>query len=164
VGGRALAWLGENLRKASDYMHLRGSVRVGIVDDEMMARLHERHLGEAGPTDVLTFDLMKRPDNSLMEPPEIARREDFERIMSGIDTDIYVCVDEAGRQIAGRGYAVERELLLYAVHGVLHCLGWDDAEAGGAARMHRVEDHVLEAIGVGRVYARAEGDAGGGDR
>jgi len=48
---------------------------------------------------------------------------------------------------------LRRELLLYVVHGVLHCLGMDDHDEAAAAAMHRVEDAVLTAIGVGPVYS-----------
>jgi probable rRNA maturation factor len=62
-------------------------------------------------------------------------------------------VDEARRQAAGRALPVERELLLYCVHGVLHCLGYDDHDDAEYVRMHAEEDRILEAIGVGRTFA-----------
>jgi probable rRNA maturation factor len=68
-------------------------------------------------------------------------------------------VDEAGRQSAVRGHTVEQELLLYVVHGVLHCLGHDDHDPDAAARMHAEEDRVLAAVGVGVTYARGAGGA-----
>ena len=33
------------------------NLSIAIVDDATMADLHQRHLGIAGPTDVLTYDL-----------------------------------------------------------------------------------------------------------
>jgi probable rRNA maturation factor len=120
------------------------------VDDAEMAVAHERYSGIPGTTDVLTFDL-REPGESAAEPAQM-------------DVDLYVCVDEARRQAAGRGHAVERELLLYIVHGVLHCLGEDDHDDATYARMHAREDEVLQAIGVGRVFdvpARSAGSDGG---
>jgi ssRNA-specific RNase YbeY (16S rRNA maturation enzyme) len=43
-------------------------------------------------------------------------------------------------------------LLLYVVHALLHCLGHDDHEEQAAEAMHRMEDAVLESIGVGPVF------------
>ena len=63
-----------------------------------------------------------------------------------------LCLDEAARRAIEFGHGVERELLLYAVHGVLHCLGHDDHEEEQRARMHREEDRLLAAVGVGAVY------------
>ena len=43
-------------------------------------------------------------------------------------------------------------LALYAVHGTLHLLGYDDTRQADAARMHDVEDEILTAMGLGAVY------------
>jgi probable rRNA maturation factor len=113
---------------------------VRIVADAEMARLHEKHTGVPGTTDVLTFD------NPAPGSP--------------LDVDIAVCVDEAGRRAAELGHTVERELLLYAVHGLLHCLGFDDHDPGNGERMHAEEDRLLEAAGVGRTFLPARKSAG----
>ena len=109
-----------------------GSVALSIVDDEKMAELHLFHSGIEGTTDVLTFDL--REDES-----------------GALDVEIVVCHDEALRQ-SGDGKPVERELLLYLLHGVLHCLGFDDHDPVEFERMHAREDEILGAIGVGSVF------------
>lgn len=114
--------------------HLRctGSLRIRVVDDAAMDAAHRTWAGVDGTTDVLTFDLGTN------------ERE--------LDVDLILCLDEARRQATSRGHAVWRELLLYVVHGVLHCLGHDDHDAADAERMHAMEDDTLEAIGVGRTY------------
>lgn len=129
-------WLTEHASAALRVLACRGEVRVRVVDDVEMAAAHEQYSGVAGTTDVLTFDL--REDPSSGEP---------------LDTDILVCMDEARRQAADRGIAPERELLLYVLHGVLHCLGYDDHDEAVHRAMHAEEDRVLEAIGVGRTFA-----------
>lgn len=117
---------------------LLGEVRAEAVGDDRMTRMHARHKGEATTTDVLTFNLSGDP--------------------GVLDADIVVCVDEARRQSAQRGHGVAEELMLYIVHGVLHCTGYDDAldegDFGGLA-MHRREDEILSAIGAGVVFASA---------
>lgn len=106
---------------------------VAIVDDAAMTELHERHCGQTSTTDVLTF-AQNRPD----EP---------------IDADLAVCADEANRQASARGHARRHELLLYILHGLLHCAGYDDHTKSTWEAMHAEEDRILEAIGVGRVFA-----------
>jgi probable rRNA maturation factor len=106
---------------------------LAVVDDARMAELHEQYCGESGTTDVLTFDLRERPN----EPPA---------------GDIVICLDEAARQAAERGHATRVEVLLYALHGLLHLLGYDDHTPAEHAAMHRREDALLSAIGVGPVY------------
>lgn len=155
----ALAWLTDHLRKAVQHLGAAGEVRVRIVNDEEMAQAHEEFAGVAGTTDVLTFDMT---DPEAGPPPplvlELGKLEKSSHLFA-IDTDILACLDVADRQSQGntpgstQSRPVERELLLYTVHGVLHCLGMDDHDEAAAAAMHRVEDAVLTAIGVGPVYA-----------
>jgi probable rRNA maturation factor len=133
-------WLADMAGQALTVLGVSGEVRVRIVGDGEMARAHGQYAGEGGTTDVLTFDL----------------RGEAARTTHDLDTDILVCFDEASRQASARGHAVSRELLLYIVHGVLHCLGHDDHDPAAAARMHAEEDRVLAALGVGPVYARKE--------
>lgn len=132
--------LESNLRRAAAAL-TRPVQRVAIevVDDARMSILHRRHLGLDCTTDVLTFPAESHAD--------------------GIDVDIAVCLDEACRQATARGHAVEHELLLYAVHGLLHCDGYDDHDADAAERMHAEEDRILRAMGIGDVFARPEAPA-----
>lgn len=117
-----------------------GEVRIALVNDAAMAELHERHTGVPGTTDVLTFDLAGTGKTSL-------------------DVDLTVCVDQAGREARSRGIPVVHELVLYIIHGVLHCVGYDDHTCEGdfgADAMHRREDEILHAIGIGPVYSVPE--------
>lgn len=134
------AWLRERVGEACVYMDTAGEVRIRIVDDAVMAREHVRSMGVEGTTDVITFDL------SESDPSE-------DRLL---DVDLLLCLDEARRRAQERGHAVRRELLLYALHGVLHCTGYDDTDEASYARMHAREDEVLRAIGVGATFG---GDA-----
>ena len=65
-----------------------------------------------------------------------------------------LCLDEAARRSRDLEHPVEHELLLYAIHGVLHVLGHDDHDPAAFERMHAEEDRILEAIGVGPVFRR----------
>jgi len=149
VPGRARAWLVDAAGRGLAMIARSGEVRVRVMGDAEMAAAHERYRGIPGTTDVLTFDLSEAPAGELAEAGRPSPRV--------LDTDILVCADEASRQAAARRHTHERELLLYILHGALHCLGHDDHDEAGAARMHAVEDRVLEALGVGATYARGPG-------
>ena len=59
----------------------------------------------------------------------------------------------ARRRARAEGVPVERELLLYALHGMLHLAGFDDRTDRDFAAMHRTEDDILTRIGVGAVFS-----------
>jgi probable rRNA maturation factor len=117
---------------------------LALVTDRRMSDLHEEFMGIRGPTDVLTF------------PIDHDRRG---RVTSG---EVVVCVPEAQRQARERGIRLQSELLLYAIHGMLHLLGYDDRTARGFRVMHRTEDELMNALGLGTVFARPAGAAAGG--
>jgi rRNA maturation RNase YbeY len=123
------------------HLGLRGQVRVRVVGDAEMAAAHLEFCDVEGTTDVLTFDMSSERD------------ADGRPVL---DVDILACADEAARQGAARGHTPERELLLYIVHGLMHCLGHDDHDEASAAAMHAEEDRVLTAIGVGATYGVPE--------
>jgi hypothetical protein len=54
-------------------------------------------------------------------------------------------------------HSLRNELLLYAIHSLLHVQGYDDVKAQDAAEMHRREDEILLRLGVGAVYEKAAG-------
>ena len=151
---RQLTWLLDHIALALQKLHAVGLVSVRVIDDTEMAAAHEEFAGVPGTTDVLTFDLTD-PDTQPPPPipaPASLLSDASKQTPYPVHADIMICRDEAARQSAARGYPVERELLLYVVHALLHCLGHDDHEEQAAEAMHRMEDAVLESIGVGPVF------------
>ena len=114
----------EGLRKAC--------LCVRTVNDREIAALNRRYLGHKGPTDVLSFDLSEEEDVPAF--------------------DVMVNAQRAGAESRRRGLAGEAELALYALHGLLHCLGYDDLRPADAAKMHQREDQLLHEYGYGKVY------------
>jgi probable rRNA maturation factor len=135
TGAQFVPFIRRNLSRA--HAQLRPPLRelsVALVGDARMSQLHNQFMNVAGPTDVLTF------------PLDVDERG---RVLSG---EVVVCVPEARRQTKTRGQTVERELLLYALHGLLHLCGYDDRTADDFEEMHRAEDMILTKLGVGPVF------------
>jgi len=112
-------------------------VDIAVVGRRKMAALNRRWLGRRGATDVLSFDVS---DTS----PVLNGRSDRRR--PGLRAQLVICGPVAAERVS-RGAAqggVERELMLYVVHGLLHLLGYDDATAEGAAAMHAREEELLD--------------------
>lgn len=126
-------------------------ISVAFVSDERIAQLNEQYLHHQGATDVLTFDLRDEADAAA---PAIEACGGSNGPSRGwrIEGEIVVSTETAKREARRRGHSLEAELALYAVHGTLHLLGYDDADEAAAARMHALEDEILIAIGLGAVY------------
>ncbi|MGB0768641.1 MAG: rRNA maturation RNase YbeY [Phycisphaeraceae bacterium] len=134
-------WLEAQVRRAAELCGLtRAEVSIAIVDDDEMAELHEHYAGVPGTTDVLTFDLADAAADDDRPNPQ------------SIEGDVVVCIDQAQRQAEARGHETRHELLLYAVHGLLHLVGEDDTTPDAFERMHAREDALLTEMGFGPLF------------
>ena len=107
------------------------------------ARLHEltlNYLGVDAPTDVLSF------------PASETDPETGARYMG----DILISVPRAQAQAMAAGHPLESEVQLLVVHGVLHLLGHDHAEAEDKARMWKAQAEILAGLGLGDIEIREE--------
>ena len=102
------------------------------MDDVRIQALNRDFLAHDVPTDVLSFPA-DEPD------PETGRR---------YLGDVVISLERAAEQARERGHAFEAEMQLLVVHGVLHLLGHDHAEAEEKARMWAAQAGVLERLGV----------------
>lgn len=102
-----------------------------ITSDRHLQALNRQHLGIDAPTDVLSF------------PAEETDPDTGETYLG----DILVSLPRAQAQAESGGHALQDELQLLVVHGVLHLLGHDHAAEEEQRRMWQAQDTVLEAIG-----------------
>ena len=108
-------------------------ISVVLTDDEHVQELNREYRGSDRPTDVLAFSQIEG---------EQAKAQ-AERVALG---DVVISVDTAERQAAEQGHALENELDLLIIHGVLHLLGYDDETEADAAEMRRHENRVLDEL------------------
>ncbi len=137
TGNSHRAFLRNQLKRAHPLA--RSALRelsVAIVGDATMTRLHRRFMRIDGPTDVLSFEI------------ETDRKG---QVIAG---EIVLCLPEAIRQARRRRIHPRRELLLYAIHGLLHLSGYDDKTEKDFRQIHRMEDRILRSLGVGTTFAQ----------
>jgi probable rRNA maturation factor len=137
-----------------------------FLDETAMAELNERFMGVSGATDVLAFpideDLVdpgRTPDAGATGPDRAPADPGEVPILLG---DVLVCPAVAARNAEARARAVATgegpepgdtpngatelvdELALLVVHGTLHVLGMDHADAAGTAAMQVRERELLD--------------------
>lgn len=124
--------LGEAVRRAAETTLETESaagceLTLAIVGLDEMRSLNRRYAGVDHPTDVLSF-----PDGAIN--PETERR---------YIGDIAICLPIAAAQSEAAGHSLTDELMLLAVHGVLHLLGYDHAEEAEKSIMWTRQAEVL---------------------
>ena len=123
-------------------IHPLAELSVLIVDERAMTELHERWMGEPGPTDVLSF-----PMDELRPPGMGGARTagDDAGPEPGLLGDVVLCPQVAAAQAKQAGHSTQEELELLCVHGILHLLGYDHAEPEEHAVMFGTQDQLLKA-------------------
>jgi probable rRNA maturation factor len=106
-----------------------------LTDDTHLHELNREYLGVDAPTDVLSFPADE-------EDPETGIR---------YLGDILVSIPRARLQAESAGHPVEAEVQLLVVHGTLHLLGHDHAEAEEKARMWKSQAGVMSKLGLGHI-------------
>jgi probable rRNA maturation factor len=106
-------------------------VSVTLVTRRRIAAMNRRHLGHAGPTDVISF--------SFRDP------------VGAVIGDVYICPEVAAANARRFGRPVREELIRLVVHGTLHVLGHDhpDGEAREGAPMWRRQEQLVRRVLAG---------------
>ncbi len=108
-----------------------------LIDEPYMAELHQRWMGEPGPTDVLAFP---------MDDLEIARGPGVDAVESELALlgDVVLCPLVAQRQAMTAGHSTQDELCLLCTHGVLHLLGYDHDTPETEQEMFALQRRLLD--------------------
>jgi len=124
-------------------------VALVFVDEPAMTQLNERFLGETGATDVLAFPIDDDVPESGRVPdrggkgPGSASEPTEPPVLLG---DVYVCPMVAERNATQRSIALDAELALLVVHGLLHLLDYDHTEPDETEAMQSRERELLAAF------------------
>lgn len=118
----------------------QGDVAIVLADNDMLRELNRRYRSIDCPTDVLSFP--------MLEPPDLERNAagDLEELMVG---DIYISMERAREQARTAGHCWEREVLILAVHGLLHLLGYDHGGTAAAVIMQQKEVEIINLVDCG---------------
>ncbi|GAA3214453.1 rRNA maturation RNase YbeY [Nonomuraea helvata] len=109
-----------------------------VVDEDAMSELHEKWMGEPGPTDVLAFPMDE------LRPGGGARGDLESPTDPALLGDVVLCPQVAARQAEEAGHSTADELELLCTHGILHLLGYDHAEPEEHKEMFGLQARLLE--------------------
>lgn len=124
-------------KRAREAVGLRGEVDVLLTTDAVVRRLNREYRGKDKATDVLSFPA----------PEEIAAEH------AG---DLAVSLQTAGKQAKEHGHALEAEVRVLLLHGLLHLDGMDHEVDRGEMAAREAELRETLGLPVGLI-ARSEG-------
>jgi len=103
-------------------------VSLAVVDDPTIHRLNNEFLQHDYPTDVLSF---------LLEDDG-----------SSLEGELVLSADTAARNAEEFQWPAHDELTLYAIHGTLHLVGYDDKSSAQERKMREAEARHLERLSI----------------
>ena len=111
-----------------------------LTDDDQLHELNRNYLGIDAPTDVLSF------------PASVTDPETGACYLG----DVIISIPRAAEQAKAAGHDLQSEVQLLVVHGVLHLLGHDHAEAEEKDRMWIAQTEVLERLGLSHMKVQED--------
>jgi len=116
----------------------RAELSLLLVGDRSMRRLNRLYRRKGRTTDVLAFPMRQ------VRPRVTVHSSRFTSSMLG---DVVISLPQAARQAKQAGHALEHELTVLVIHGLLHLLGYDhERSAREARRMQRRERAIARAV------------------
>ncbi|MBA2561253.1 MAG: rRNA maturation RNase YbeY [Propionibacteriales bacterium] len=113
-------------------VHPEAELCLKLVDEPTITEFNERYLGKQGPTDVLSFPMDE------LRPGQEGEPED-----DGILGDMLLCPQYAAHQAPSFARSADDEMHLLTIHGILHLLGYNHAEADEEREMFSLQARLL---------------------
>ena len=120
---------------ALDYMDCpyEAQVSILITDDDEIHRINLEQRQIDRPTDVLSFPMVnyETPGDLLLG-------------------DIVISADKVAAQAEEYGHSRRREYAFLIAHSMLHLMGYDHMTPEDAAEMERLQEEILQQLGISR--------------
>lgn len=114
------------------------TINLTITNNETVQQLNYQYRGFDSATDVLSFPNVPDPDFPLLDQDHLG--------------DIIIAYPVAESQAIARGHTPMEELILLAIHGTLHLLGFDHDTTAAKAEMWKIQQEILAELGLGYVH------------
>jgi probable rRNA maturation factor len=135
------------------------TVNLALVEDDEMAALNARFHGGEGPTDVLSFSYLEVASGSTPElvgglkgaAVDLCLPEDPGAAAAGeppLAGEIVMAPFYIAQRCRQEGWDLRLEWAMLVVHGTLHILGWDHADAAQSRAMRTLEATALAQAGL----------------
>lgn len=126
------------IKSTLDACHIaHAELTVLITSDEVIQQLNYQYRQINAPTDVLSFEAQADEDEFIL-PPNFDEGPEIPYL-----GDIVISASIAIRQAWTAGHLPAEEVLLLAIHGTLHLVGFDHMVPDDKAEMWQKQTHIL---------------------
>lgn len=119
-----IAWL----KRCMNLLQMQmGEIHISLMSDEGLLEINKKHLNHDDYTDVITFDYSTQ---------------------NTIHCDIAISTDRVLENAHNEGVSIENELARVMIHGILHCVGFNDKTEDDKRIMRSKENELLKLFHV----------------
>lgn len=119
-----IAWL----KRCMNLLQMQmGEIHISLMSDEGLLEINKKHLNHDDYTDVITFDYSTQ---------------------NTIHCDIAISTDRVSENAHNEGVSIENEFARVMIHGILHCVGFNDKTEDDKRIMRSKENELLKLFHV----------------
>lgn len=123
------------------------SIELDFVSADEIRRLNADYRGVDRVTDVLSFPYLDEIKGKVLTRDDYADDIDDETDTLLIGS-VCICLEKAQSQAGEYGHSLKREVCYLALHGMLHCFGFDHIEKSDEEEMTKLADEIMRSLDI----------------
>lgn len=124
------------------------AIEIIFVDEDEIKRLNREQRGIDSVTDVLSFPYLDGIRYLDINADEHCDDVDEDgRLLIG---SVCICKKRAEEQAVEYGHSLKREICYLALHGILHCFGYDHMTEKDELEMSSLAEEIMDGLNIGR--------------
>ena len=124
------------------------SIEISFVSEEEIRALNKEQRNTDKVTDVLSFPYLDDIRHEILTVENYPDDVDDEgNLLIG---SVCICLKRAEEQAAEYGHSVKREVCYLALHGILHCFGFDHMTDDDEAEMTEIAEKIMNKLNITR--------------
>jgi probable rRNA maturation factor len=122
-------------------------IEVAFVSEEEIKELNNEQRNINSVTDVLSFPYLDGIRGQVLTPAHFGDESEEDGFLLG---SVCICMQRAKEQATEYGHSLEREVCFLALHGILHCFGYDHIESADEVEMMSLAEKIMQKLNLKR--------------
>ena len=122
-------------------------IEIAFVSEEEIRELNFEQRNIDKVTDVLSFPYLDEIRGEILTPEHFGNEKEEDGFLLG---SICICMQRAKEQAEEYGHSLEREVSYLALHGILHCFGYDHIEKTAEEEMTALAEQIMTKLNLKR--------------
>ena len=123
------------------------AIEIAFVSEEEIKDLNKEQRNIDAVTDVLSFPYFDGIRGEVLTSAHFGDENEEDGFLLG---SVCICMQRAKEQAEEFGHSLEREVCFLALHGILHCFGYDHIEKDDEIQMMGIAEKIMDKLNLKR--------------